>query len=88
MVPPGEQAGEAFIELLRRNLAIQKIVAGHNFRFGKGRDTGTDDLKEMLSTTGIELQVTEPVMRIYTETTDPARVNRMLDMGETIAGVR
>ena len=31
---------------------------------------------------------TEPVMRIYTETTDPARVQRMLDMGETIAGVR
>jgi phosphomannomutase len=36
----------------------------------------------------IRFSGTEPVMRIYTETTDPARVNRMLDMGETIAGVR
>lgn len=36
----------------------------------------------------IRFSGTEPVMRIYTETTDPARVDRMLDMGETIAGVR
>lgn len=35
----------------------------------------------------IRFSGTEPVMRIYTETTDPARVDRMLDMGETIAGV-
>ncbi len=36
----------------------------------------------------IRFSGTEPVMRIYTETTDRARVSRMLDMGETIAGVR
>ncbi len=36
----------------------------------------------------IRFSGTEPVMRIYTETTDPARVDRMLDLGETIAGVR
>ncbi|HEX9014523.1 MAG TPA: phosphoglucomutase/phosphomannomutase family protein [Chloroflexota bacterium] len=36
----------------------------------------------------IRFSGTEPVMRIYTETTDPARVDRMLDMGETVAGVR
>lgn len=36
----------------------------------------------------IRFSGTEPVMRIYTETTDQARVDRMLDMGETIAGVR
>ena len=36
----------------------------------------------------IRFSGTEPVMRIYTETTDQARVNQMLDMGETIAGVR
>ncbi|MGI5835116.1 MAG: phosphoglucomutase/phosphomannomutase family protein [Chloroflexota bacterium] len=35
----------------------------------------------------IRFSGTEPVMRIYTETTDQARVDRMLDMGETIAGV-
>lgn len=36
----------------------------------------------------IRFSGTEPVMRIYTETTDQARVNRILDIGETIAGVR
>ena len=36
----------------------------------------------------IRFSGTEPVMRIYTETTDRARVNRLLDMGETIASVR
>ncbi len=56
-------SGEAFIELLRRNLTIQKIVVGHNFRFGKSRDTGNDDLKEMFSDTGTEVQVAEPVLR-------------------------
>jgi phosphomannomutase len=35
----------------------------------------------------IRFSGTEPVMRIYTETTDPARVERILDIGETIAGV-
>jgi riboflavin kinase/FMN adenylyltransferase len=59
----GNLSGRAFIELLRRNLTIQKIVVGYNFRFGKSRDTGNDELKEILAGTGIELQVTEPVMR-------------------------
>jgi phosphomannomutase len=36
----------------------------------------------------IRFSGTEPVMRIYTETTDHARVQRILDMGETIAGVK
>jgi riboflavin kinase / FMN adenylyltransferase len=55
-------SGKAFIALLKEKLAIEKIVVGHNFRFGKGRNAGTDDLKEMLSTTGTEVQVTEPVL--------------------------
>jgi riboflavin kinase/FMN adenylyltransferase len=56
-------SGEAFVRLLRENLTIQKIVVGLNFRFGKKRVSGTDDLKEMLSDTGIEVLVTEPVLR-------------------------
>jgi len=36
----------------------------------------------------IRFSGTEPVMRIYTETTDSTRVDRMLTMGETVAGVR
>jgi riboflavin kinase/FMN adenylyltransferase len=54
-------SGEAFIGLLKENLTIEKIVVGHNFRFGKGRNAGTDVLKEMLSGTGTDVQVTEPV---------------------------
>src|SRR5271157_5030286 len=56
-------SGEAFVRLLRENLTIQKIVVGQNFRFGKKRISGTDDLKDMLSETGIEVLVTEPVLR-------------------------
>jgi riboflavin kinase/FMN adenylyltransferase len=56
-------SGEAFVRLLRENLTIQRIVVGQNFRFGKKRISGTDDLKEMLSDTGIEVLVTEPVLR-------------------------
>ena len=54
-------SGKAFIGLLKENLTIEKIVVGHNFRFGKGRNAGTDVLKEMLSGTGTDVQVTEPV---------------------------
>jgi len=56
-------SGEAFVRLLSENLTIQKIVVGQNFRFGKKRISGTDDLKEMLSETRIELLVTAPVLR-------------------------
>jgi riboflavin kinase / FMN adenylyltransferase len=56
-------SGEAFVRLLSENLTIQRIVVGQNFRFGKKRNSGTDDLKEMLSDTGIEVLVTEPVLR-------------------------
>jgi riboflavin kinase/FMN adenylyltransferase len=54
-------SGKAFIGLLKENLTIEKIVVGYNFRFGKGRNAGTDVLKEMLSDTGTDVQVTEPV---------------------------
>ncbi len=55
-------SGEAFVRLLRQKLTIQKIVVGQNFRFGKKRISGTDDLKDMLSGTGIEVLVTAPVL--------------------------
>jgi riboflavin kinase / FMN adenylyltransferase len=55
-------SGNAFVSLLKKRLVIEKIVVGYNFRFGKGRSAGTDDLKEMLSDTGTEVQVTEPVL--------------------------
>jgi len=56
-------SGRAFIGLLRDNLKIEKIVVGENFRFGRGREAGSGDLKEMLFDTGIEVQVSQPVLR-------------------------
>jgi len=55
-------SGRAFIRLLMDNLTIQRIVVGQNFRFGKNRDSGSDDLREMLSDSGIDVQVVEPVV--------------------------
>lgn len=52
---------EAFVRLLRENLTIQKIVVGQNFRCGKKRTPGNDDLREILSVTGIELLTGESV---------------------------
>jgi riboflavin kinase / FMN adenylyltransferase len=54
--------GKAFIGQLTENLTIQRIVVGHNFRFGKSRASGTDDLREMLSGTASGVQVLEPVL--------------------------
>ncbi|HEY9594645.1 MAG TPA: FAD synthetase family protein [Spirochaetia bacterium] len=55
-------SGEAFVGLLRQNLTIQKIVVGQNFRFGKSRNSGTDDLKRVFSETGTQVHVMEPVL--------------------------
>jgi FAD synthase len=55
-------SGKAFIGQLTENLTIQRIVVGQNFRFGKNRASGTDDLKEMLSGTGVDVHVMEPVV--------------------------
>ncbi len=56
-------SGRVFIGLLRDSLNIEKIVIGDNFRFGKSREAGSGDLKEMLFDTGIEVQVSPPVLR-------------------------
>jgi riboflavin kinase/FMN adenylyltransferase len=56
-------SGEAFVRLLTQNLTIQRIVVGENFRFGKKRNSGTDDLRQMLSGTRTEVLVTPPVLR-------------------------
>ena len=56
-------SGKAFISLLRENLDIEKIVVGENFRFGRSREAGSGDLKKMLFNTGIEVQVSQPVLK-------------------------
>ncbi len=56
-------SGKAFISLLKENLTIEKIVVGYNFRFGRAREAGSGDLREMLVDTGIDVRVTDPVLR-------------------------
>lgn len=56
-------SGKAFISLLKENLTIEKIVVGYNFRFGRAREAGSGDLREMLMDTGIDVRVTDPVLR-------------------------
>ena len=56
-------SGKAFIGLLKDTLTIEKIVVGENFRFGRSREAGSGDLKEMLFDTGIEVLVSQPVLR-------------------------
>ncbi|HVP18606.1 MAG TPA: FAD synthetase family protein [Spirochaetia bacterium] len=56
-------SGKAFIGLLKDTLTIEKIVVGENFRFGRSREAGSGDLKEMLFDTGIEVLVIQPILR-------------------------
>lgn len=74
-------SGEAFVRLLRENLTIQRIVVGKNFRFGKKRNSGNDDLREMISDTGIELLVTAPVLRDGTMVSS-SRIRAAIRAGE------
>jgi riboflavin kinase / FMN adenylyltransferase len=55
-------SGSAFIGLLRENLAIRRIVVGHNFRFGRDRDTDAAGLAAILSGTDTEVRVEGPVL--------------------------
>jgi len=55
-------SGKAFIGLLRDTLAIRRIVVGHDFRFGKDRDTDDEGLRGLLAGTGIDLEVKGPVL--------------------------
>ncbi|HET6485919.1 MAG TPA: FAD synthetase family protein [Spirochaetia bacterium] len=55
-------SGKAFLGALRENLTIEKIVVGYNFRYGKGRSAGTDDLRETFAGTGTDVVVAEPVL--------------------------
>jgi riboflavin kinase / FMN adenylyltransferase len=54
--------GKAFVGLLKENLAIRRIVVGHDFRFGRNRDTDAGSLSGMLAGTGIEVSVKGPVL--------------------------
>ena len=55
-------SGRAFVGLLKENLGIRRIVVGHDFRFGRNRDTDAGSLSSMLAGTGIGVHVKGPVL--------------------------
>ena len=74
-------SGKAFIGLLKDHLTIEKIVVGFNFRFGRAREAGSGDLREMLADTGIEMRVTDPVLRGDTIVSS-SRIRKTIQEGE------
>jgi riboflavin kinase/FMN adenylyltransferase len=57
----GTLSGREFIDLLRGRLAIERIVVGPNFRFGKNRDADVHDLEAMLAASPTAVEVIAPV---------------------------
>lgn len=57
----GTLSGRDFIDLLRGRLAIERIVVGPNFRFGKNRDADVHDLEAMLAASPTDVEVIAPV---------------------------
>lgn len=57
----GTLSGRDFIDLVRGRLAIERIVVGPDFRFGRNRDADVHDLEAMLAGGPTTVQVIEPV---------------------------
>jgi riboflavin kinase/FMN adenylyltransferase len=49
--------GKKFLELLASHLDIEKLVVGYNFHMGRGRDTGVQELKQVLAGSTTELEI-------------------------------
>jgi len=77
----GTLSGRDFIGLLRGRLAIERIVVGPNFRFGKNRDAGVHDLEAMLAGSPTTVQVIEPV-RLGGVVVSSSRIRRAVREGD------
>ena len=53
--------GEEFVNQLLRRAAVRGIVVGRDFRCGRQRDTGTEQLHRLLHRRGVELEVVDLV---------------------------
>jgi riboflavin kinase/FMN adenylyltransferase len=73
-------SGREFIDLLRGRLAIERIVVGPNFRFGKNRGADVHDLEAMLAASPTAVQVIEPV-RHRGEIVSSSRIRRAVREG-------
>jgi riboflavin kinase/FMN adenylyltransferase len=72
--------GREFIALLRGRLAIERIVVGPNFRFGKNRDADVHDLQAMLAASPTTVQAIEPVL-LGGEIISSSRIRRAVREG-------
>ncbi len=74
-------SGREFIDLLRGRLAIERIVVGPNFRFGRNRDADVRDLEAMLADSSTTVQAIEPVRR-GGEIVSSSRIRRAIRDGD------
>jgi riboflavin kinase / FMN adenylyltransferase len=74
-------SGRDFIDLLRGRLAIERIVVGPNFRFGRHRDADVRDLEAMLAGSPTTVQTIEPVLR-GGEIVSSSRIRRAIRDGD------
>ena len=73
-------SGRDFIDLLRGRLAIERIVVGPNFRFGRNRDADVSDLEAMFGAGPTAVQAIEPV-RLRGEIVSSSRIRRAVREG-------
>ncbi len=74
-------SGREFIDLLRGRLAIERIVVGPNFRFGRNRDADVRDLETMLAGGPTTVQTIEPVL-LGGEIVSSSRIRRAIRDGD------
>jgi riboflavin kinase/FMN adenylyltransferase len=74
-------SGRDFIDRLRGRLAIERVVVGPNFRFGRNRDADVHDLEAMLAGGPTTVQVIEQV-RLGAEIVSSSRIRRAIRDGE------
>lgn len=73
-------SGRDFIDLLRGRLAIERIVVGPNFRFGRNRDADVSDLEAMFGAGPTAVQAIGPV-RLRGEIVSSSRIRRAVREG-------
>lgn len=77
----GTLSGRDFIDLVRGRLAIERIVVGPDFRFGRNRDADVHDLETMLAGSPTTVQVIEPV-RLGGVVVSSSRIRRAVREGD------
>ncbi len=78
-------SGEDFVrEILEGTFGARTVVCGEDFRFGRGRSCGADELKELCRTRGIEV-ILEPAAMYGGERISSSRIKKALSDGDMTA---